>query len=171
MSRRERVLIALMGGAVTYGMVVYLLPDTSAPAREAAPAVAEEQARAFATMSSERLGAVTCAPRVSFAEACMGRPWTNSPFALLPGEVAVASADAADAAEPAGPVRFSGYVTMDGRRLAVLNGRAYGVGARVADGAYSVVSISENQVVLSREDEGERVVLTLENETKRGGTR
>ncbi len=165
MSRRERVLVALMGGAVAYGMVAYLLPEMSAPARERDPVVAEAEVRAFATTSSERLGAAMSGPQVSFAEACMGQPWTNNPFARLAAEGPVASAG------EAGPVKFSGYVTMDGRHFAVLNGRAYGVGDRVGEGAYSVVSIASHQVVLSRENEGDRVVLMLENETKRGGTR
>jgi hypothetical protein len=167
MSRREKVLVTLMGLAVGCGVVGYLLPAACVSARERAPLASRDEAVEFAVASQARLGEVTCGPQMRHAESQLSTTWTNNPFTPLEAELVPASARRSQVGT------FSGFVSMEGRHYAVLNGRAYGVGARVGTTGYDVVSITPQQVVLRIDDGSETVTLTLtnENENETGGTR
>ena len=167
MSRREKVLVTLMVLAVGGGVVVYLLPAACISLQERAPLASQAQALEFVMASTARLGEVACGPQLRHVESRLSTAWTNNPFIPVEAELAPTPSGRAQV------VTFSGYVSMEGRMYAVLNGRAYGVGDRVGTTGYAVVSIAAQQVVLSRGDGSETVTLTVaeENKNERGGTR
>lgn len=165
MNKRERVIVALMGVTVGYGVLVFLMPSATTSAASSVPELSEANALRFVTEGSAQLDAAACEKEARYIESCLQSTWTNNPFA------AHASIASATAAAPMQPVKFSGYVEMDGQHYAVLDGRSYARGDSIGDGAYTVASIDPEQVVLTVGDGEESVVLTIMNQEKKRGAR
>lgn len=162
MSVREKVFLILMAGAIAYGLYfVAVAPQLDVDRGRAQETKVAMQALVDDMRKELRQSDVPPATRriVRRAE----KPWSEDPFLTgkLPREVAAEEAAAAEALvarddpdpEPReGALRhlYAGFVQMQGKRLAVIDGLEYGVGDELVTGDAVVEAITPMQVVLRR---------------------
>lgn len=160
MSLREKIFLVLMAGAIVYGLYfVAVAPQVDADRGRAQETKAAMQALVDDMRKELKQSDVPPATRriVRRAE----KPWSEDPFLTgkLPQEVAAEEAAAAAALvavvdpEPEeGVLRhfYAGFIEMQDRRLAVIDGLEYDVGDELVTGDAVVEAIAPMQVVLRR---------------------
>lgn len=135
MSVREKIILALATVSLLYGAYEFFLkPPVS---EQQAPADQGEPLPSFIN----RISAESTEGRLSATEIQTIRqaqqPWPDRFQApSLPPPVFEQ------------PPVYSGFITMGKRKLAIVDGREYGVGERLEDGAYMVKEITPDHIVI-----------------------
>lgn len=158
MSKREKILLALMGLALVVGLAVYF----GSGAAKKGPAGPERTAAGIA----EQAGAIAKgveAYRVSDRDAqiiaIMAKPWKAGAFSDRSMDFKAA---AEEVQRPQMP-RFTGYVELGKHRLAVIDGLEYQEGDELEGGAFVVAEIHQDHVILKGVARNNRVRLAYED--------
>lgn len=154
MKKREQILLLLMGLALVYGVYSLVFDGRQPPAQTSGQSNAEQiLGNIQASLKEPEAG-----PSL-LAALAVDRPWVRDPFEER------RRVDQPAGAVQAGPqLAYTGYLDIGALRLAIINGREYGLGERI-DGAGLVVrAISPKNVVLRGGGQADLVVPLVENQ-------
>jgi len=157
MKTRERVLIVLMVSAVGYGALHYLTMVHDSLSAEDTPASTDKLTLQFVKESHARIESCSLNAHAKYAEEQIVAPWLINPFAE---GVAVAVVKMVAVA----PVTYTGYMDVDGQLFALINGRSYKKGCKLADSTYSILSIESSRVVLNDNKSNKTVIVEIKDE-------
>ncbi|MGD8366429.1 MAG: hypothetical protein PVG78_02205 [Desulfobacterales bacterium] len=162
MSNREKIILALMGIAILYGAYTYLGPTEQG----ASPAQSGKEMEA---LNAYVLGIAGSLPRLSLSDtekyvmASAVARWPEEPFlrTRLPE-----SRDVSGTGKPMQPedldVVYTGYVEMNSRRLAIINGKEYAPGDALEFSGYVVRRIDPAKVELGIAGSDKTVTIPIE---------
>lgn len=160
MNTREKVLIGLMALAIGYGLFHLLRPDPPRGVEEQTSEHAREEAMQFATESRERLERVALGAAQQHAESRIAMAWSGNPFAERSTAVPLET-------RATQPVKYSGYLNVDAKPFALIDGHAYQPGEFLKDSPYRVSSITAEQVVLDSMDGNKSLTVKIEEDSTR----
>ena len=163
MTTREKIILGVAAAALIYGGITVALPKASnASHRDATNRQVEAlRRRVEKTQRELQTNALTRA-EVRVLENAVS-DWPASPFREGPVVAAGAKTNAL-------AIVYAGYLNMNGKRLAVVNGAEYRVNDLLKSGDFVVESIEPEKVVLSRLAGGAKLVVPIETqEPKREG--
>jgi hypothetical protein len=159
-SKREKIILAIMAFAFAWGIFNFVRnakkPDDKPPAQ---PTDIQSMEQLAASTSGLQTTAYTDTIRAILEKA--GSAWDLNPFAAL--------AAGTTAVQQSGQPQFvySGFALMQGRKIAIINGREYRKGDKLPFGDYVVESIDTNSVTLRNSTDGkEESIEKVEQTTK-----
>jgi len=138
-SKRERILLGVMGAAILASAVYLLWPSAAPPSPEMTPQKLEESRKA-AEAQLQALERVKLSNREMHAVTNSQEPWPRDPLAPRPPDP--------ETAVDKDKFHYTGFVRIGDRKLAVINGREYQVGEQLETGGFEVVEITPSEVVL-----------------------
>ena len=161
MSRREKIILALMGLAIVYGAYTYLWPSGKETSRSAG------QSRE--ALNGYVMGIVAALPQMALTEtekyaiASAINRWPEDPFLRITLSETASAGRAEDTitAEEL-DLRYTGYIEMGGSRLAILNGREYAAGEELDLPGYVLQQIDPAKVVIGAKGTNQTVAIPLE---------
>ncbi len=163
MSRREKIIVGLMFVAIAFG--AYLLlgggrPQTPGAAK--APTADASDLAGYIAAVNLKIEALDKKGRDLYALAKAGSAWTHDPFlrSTLPAETRANAKSDATGTET--PMRYTGFIEIAGRRLAVINGLEYGPGERIDASGHTVKDIGPTHVRLIGAAGGAEIRVALE---------
>jgi hypothetical protein len=162
MTKREKIILSLVAVAVVYGLFALV---SGLPRRGGAVAGAES-ARSQTEVSLAETRAAVAEGNLTDAERCVldraQGAWVATPFIADP-EATVPSA-APELPPSAVPPRhrYSGYLDVAGRRMAIVDGREYRVGEEMLTGQTVVETIEADKVVLRRKRDGAALTVPVD---------
>lgn len=148
MSKREKIIVLLMIGAILYGGYEFFWAS-SAGNKVENPAEKEKVLNKFVTDVADKLRKKDISVTDKYVIARAKDEWTQDPF--LPTLMKLKPAESKEVEEEAAPkpsFKYSGYMEMGKRRLAIINGMEYATGDKLEPGGYRVKSISPAMVEL-----------------------
>lgn len=164
MGKREMIIMGVMAVVILYAAFDYLTPKKKIPGMNTAQKTAElktfvnDLTGGLGKDSSKNLGTLI----FSRAE----KDWTQDPF--LDGktykswtQVKTAAAKEAGAAPPKVEFVYSGYLEVDRKRMAIINGMEYGEGDDLDAKGYVLKSVSPSSVVIENRGIGATINLPL----------
>ena len=181
MSNREKIIVLLMVAAIGYAAYALFISPAS-KTRVAAPRQSLEEFQTLAKTVSETVAKDDpAAATTAYAVIRAGETWPGDPFlsSAIPVDFGMAEAP------PSGPqisaldtgLNFTGYVKVGSTYMAVINGREYEIGetvlpdtssapagaAKPAVSGFVVRDITEKQVVIAPQGDGNEIILPLED--------
>lgn len=161
MARREMILLAVMGVAIVVGGYLHFFGGVQATTGND-PVVAEaarlqKKVEEYTTQVQAARPGDTDLYRLARAQ----QPWAQGLF--MEGAKA-AVLEAAPVQEDVVVPKFvySGYITVGGSRMAIINGLEYRAGEMVADTRYVLQRVGDSSVVLATADgSGEPLVVSI----------
>ncbi|KUG29377.1 hypothetical protein ASZ90_000731 [hydrocarbon metagenome] len=157
MTKREKMLLGIMGTAVIVGVGMFLMPGSGRvglpKGQDAAVTVAKSNAEAQAKMVKD---AGASALEAQVADMAL-RPWNTTVFYDKPLDIQ--SETVRDASMPA----YTGYVEVGALRLAIIDGYEYREGDELETGSFLVEQITPPQVTLRGIDNGKFVRLPYQD--------
>jgi len=157
MTKRERMLLGIMGAAVIAGAGMFLMPGPGRvglpKGQDAAVTVAKSNAEAQAKMVKEA-GASPLEAQV--ADMAL-RPWNTRVF--YDKSLDIRGDTARDTSMPV----YTGYVEVGALRLAIIDGYEYREGDELETGGFLVEQITPPQVTLRGIDNGKFVRLPYQD--------
>jgi hypothetical protein len=168
LSKREKLIVSLVGVTALLALFVLLLPakgtGTAAPLEKQAAALNDFSAQIALKVAQNGISNFEAA-----AIERVVRPWQADPFIDLPSQYSDAERDltnpAAGETAEAAELTYSGYMQMGQRKLAIINGLEYEVGEHLADyPSMALQNISSSQVVFVQTDKRGDIVLHIEEE-------
>jgi hypothetical protein len=162
MSTREKIILALMTLAILYGGYTYLGSSEEG-------ASTTQPGRDMEALNAYVLGIAGSMPQLSLSEtekyvmASAVARWPEDPFlrAQVPEPQQAVEADEPTRREEL-KAAYTGYIEMDGRRLAIINGREYAPGEELEVSGYVVRRIDPGKVELAISGTNETVVIPIE---------
>lgn len=162
MSKREKIILVLMGIAVLYGAFEYLWPS----GQNAGP---EQSRKSTEELNTYVAGIAASLPQASasktdkYAIASAAAQWTQDPFL----QVRVPEKQDTMQSEetiPAGEInlRYTGYIEMGSTRLAIINDREYSPGEELELSGYVLLDVDASSVRIGRKGSNQTVVIPLE---------
>lgn len=152
MTTREKIIVGMAVLALGYGGIELFLP-------QAKSAAVPPQAQALEGLNTF-IAKIADATKAGTAEANADvmrkaeSPWKQNPFLKIakaapeaPPAAAAARSDKAPE-RPKPNLKYTGYIDMGERRLAIINGLEYETGDQVEPGDFRIKSILPNKVVL-----------------------
>ena len=162
MSKREKIIIALMLLSVIYGAYSLFFESavkkTKSPISKKSPAALD----GFVAEIAQNLVGKGQSDTGEYVLARAEAGWEKDPF--LESELNLTVADEADAVDPAvieSMFIYSGYLKMGKRGMAIINDMEYEVGEELENLGYLVKKITPTQVVLGIADSKKEFVLLL----------
>jgi hypothetical protein len=163
--KREMIIIGVMAVVILYAAFDFLTPKKKAPGMDTAQKTAElktfvnDLTAGLGKDSSKNLGTLI----FSRAE----KDWTQDPF--LEGKTykswteVKASAKETGAAAPKVEFVYSGYLEVNRKRMAIINGTEYGEGDGLEIKGYVLKSVSPSSVVIENRGIGATINLPLQD--------
>lgn len=183
MTRREKIIVGAMAAAVLYAGYVWFFSGGEVAANGRQTSVDRGQLESIIKQTDKAVADGRPSDLELYKIAQAEEEWTADPFYKRPDRPeSAASEKTADD----GPqvlkrdFRYSGYVAMGKRRLAVINGMEYAVGEQLEDEGYFVVEISPKRVIIEHRVNGAatgRVIVPISesmnffNVNEAGGTK
>jgi hypothetical protein len=166
MSNREKGILVFMAIAVLYGIYSFFLASSPKP-------VAVNRGKSIDDIT-QFIGEVTDSLKEDSSEkntyvlAQAKAQWTQDPF--LPARALTAKSDIVVETLPGASseevsYRYSGYIKMGNRKLAIINGLEYELGNELKQGGKVVKEIGPMQIVIGNPNEDNNLTLLLD-ETK-----
>jgi hypothetical protein len=152
-----RIIIALLIAALL-GALYWLWPLSLPQSPNIAAKKELVEAKTLSAQLVENLKREALSDRERHILERAGADWRRNPFEgqrTAPPRQTTGTAPAS----PSSPYVYSGYMEVDKKRLAIINGMQYQVGDRVESGKYVIRSIEPEKVVV--EDSGRREQLVL----------
>ena len=146
-SKREQIILGLMGAAVLAAGLYLLWPSKEPPPQRMTEQTMKDNLKA-AEDQLQSLDRIKLSPREVHAVTGSQEPWPADPMAPKPPE--------REAQVDRQQFQYTGFVRVGERSLAVINGREYQVGEQLETGGFEVAQISPEAVVLrslQRKDE------------------
>jgi len=157
MSKREQIILAAVLVALLYAAYTFY----SGPSSQKTNVAAEKElagVKALSTQLSDELKKDSLTDNERYILERAEAEWSTDPFLEKKLSSAPVSARGAAGAQSNDFV-YSGYLEVNQRRLAVINGMEYVVGEQLESGGYIVKSIDPEKVIL--EDIGKGGQITL----------
>lgn len=155
---KPRVMIFALLGIALSGTAYWFLPSFLPPSTHVASERQPGETKPPSAQLSEELKRDALTHKERYILERAAADWPRDPFekpkAPVPREIT-----AGKTATPAVTYVYSGYVEVDKKRLAIINGMQYQVGDQLESGRYAVRSIENEKVVL--EHVGKSGVLIL----------
>ncbi len=149
LNKREKIILAITCLAAVSAGISVLLPQRATPPRTSG--TAGEKAERVAAEAAESLARYRL---TAFERALMEKArqaWPVMPF--LPAEPPAPTTQPTVGQDPletdGAEFRFTGYLALGDRQLAVVNGREYAVGETIMGSTYKVYRISPTRAVLT----------------------
>lgn len=139
MSKRERIILGCMGAAILVALAYLVWPSASPPSPEMTPEKLADSKKAGETQL-QALERIKLTPKETQAVTGSQEPWPQDPMAPKPPEP--------QASVDRDKFRYTGFVRVGERSLAVINGREYQVGEQLESGGFEVIEITPEAVVL-----------------------
>ncbi|MCF8050020.1 MAG: general secretion pathway protein GspB [Desulfobacterales bacterium] len=162
MNKREKIILVLMGLAVLYGAFEYLWPsgESAAPGQKKQ---STEELSAYVTGIAASLPQMSVSKAEKYAIASAAAKWTQDPFlqVRLPEKQDQAETEETISAEEFN-LRYTGYIEMGANRIAIINGREYGIGEFLKETPYRLKDISPNRVLIQADNQEKSFVLPIE---------
>ena len=139
MSKRERIILGVMGAAILVSLIVLVWPSAAPPSPEMTPQkLADSKKAAEAQLAA--LERIQLTAREIHTVTGAQEPWPRDPLGAKPPEP--------EAQVDRDKFRYTGYVRVGERSLAVINGREYQTGEQLESGGFEVGAITPEAVVL-----------------------
>lgn len=155
-SKREKMILGSAAAAVIWG-VCALIPSpakgSQQPAANAGMTVVKEFIAGLDALIKEN----SPPDKIEYAIRAAESEWGGDPFSKTDGEAAAAL----PGAKPAGGFDYSGYLEMNNRRLAVIDGVEYEAGELLEGDGYKVKDIFPYMVVVESIAEGKEIKINL----------
>ncbi len=172
MTTREKIIVGLMCLTIVYGANELIGGRKPKPAEPVPARPAMQDLRTFVADISRKLmdGKVTEQHRHLIRQATAG--WMKDPYIVstlpLKSKLAPETTEKQSArTQQRMEIMYTGFLDMDGVRIAIINGSEYTTGEALDTLGYYVKSISAKRVVLGRSDGLEMIELPLQ-ETEAG---
>lgn len=165
MSNREKIILVLMGLAVLYGAYTYLWPSgDNAPPGQAKKST--EELNTYVLGIAASLPQMTLTKTEKYVIASAGAQWPENPFLTVRMPEKEPPRPEEEEPIPAEELnlRYTGYVEMSGRRLAVVNGIEYAVGEWLKDVGYKIARIDPKQVIIESKNQ-RQFILPIEEDS------
>lgn len=161
MEKREKIILALAGLAVVIGGGVLIADFGSGPEPPAALVAAPSEA--IRREITDGLPRLTIGEQERAATRALNRPWLVDPFyfrsANGPGEVA--------GDDDGQFFRYTGYVEMGGRRLAIINGREFMENEALEIAGHRLRRIYPDRVLIAVDARDTLMIIPFEEEEGR----
>lgn len=140
-------LIVVLLGAVLSGASFWLLSAPVPQSSQSAPGKTSDDAKALTAQLSEELTRDTLSHKQRYILERAAADWPRDPFER-PGPTASRETAPSTTPAPATSYAYSGYVEVDKKKLAIINGMQYQVGDPLESGRFAIRSIDSEKVVL-----------------------
>lgn len=138
-SRREKILLAVMGAAIVVAAGYLFWPSTAPPPSVMTPQqLAESKTAGEAQLQA--LEKIQLSDREIHAVKNAQQPWPLDPLTVRPPDP--------EAQVDRDKFQYTGFVRVGQMALAVINGREYQTGEQLESGGFEVVEITPEAVVL-----------------------
>ena len=163
MEKRQMIILGVMAIAVLYAAFVYLAPQKKIPGADMAQKTAE--LKTFVTDLTAGLGKDSSKNLGTLIFSRAEREWTQDPFldsrAYKSWTQAKVTAKEAGAAAPKIEFVYTGYIEVDRKRMAIINGMEYREGEGLDTKGYVLKSVSPSNVVIENRGIGATVNVPL----------
>lgn len=149
MTKREQIIVTIMVLVICYGVYSFLFDSKKVKAPQ--PVDTQALEKTVIDVGLQFKGGLTPAETARLQKAQVS--WERDPFYARKQGVGLFSRFAVAQKEETGPdVRFSytGFVTMGGKKVAVINGREYEEGEQLETEGYFAEVIQPNKVTIVR---------------------
>ena len=155
MGAREKILVGLMVLAVLYGAFELLIgpPEKSGPDEKSGQEI--ESARKMAEKIDTRIDRAQLTAIQKNTLKLAAQQWERDPFYVLPEEKSLAANDSGSRGN-FGSLKYTGYLEVGDRKMAIINGVEYRMGERLEKGSGVVKQITPGRVIIESERTGER---------------
>jgi hypothetical protein len=161
MSSREKIIVVVVALCAAYGLFDFLRRQFRGT--DPSVAIQEQAAKLSAFIDETRAGlqAAKLTPVENRVIERANRNWASNPFFQRQEEVATAAVPGT--AEPqARPFRYTAFLSVGDKRMAIVDGMEYGAGDTVAGSRCVVQSIEPDKLVLLRTNDQARVEILAE---------
>ena len=155
MTKRERVLVWAMGGAVVWVGVSFGLDSIQSTGGAAKARQQEAAIRAFAEAQRAKMVPLRLQAQEKRVLDQAVAEWAGSPFIDR-------VTDAQPLAGRPAPLLYTGFIQLGAHQIAILNGREYQVSDPVGTGDFRVEDIQPDHVVLISGSGGRRMTIALQ---------
>ena len=161
MGKREKVLLALMAVAISYGAFeLFYSPPARDPVTQDTVNVGEVQEMSAAI--SRSLQESELDEEESYVLQAAAARWEKNPFHIWPDPGDEVMVEIDEEIEPDlihETLAYSGYLEMGGTRLAVINNTEYRKGEKLEQGNLTVLNIAPGSVTLRSEINGQEYTI------------
>ncbi len=162
MSKREKIILVLMSLAVLYGAFEYLWPsgESAAPGPNRQ---STEELNAYVAGIAASLPQMSVSKTEKYAIASAAAKWTQDPFLKI-RPLEKQDQEGSEETIPAEEfnLQYTGYIEMGANRIAIINGREYGIGEFVKDTPYRLKEIYSNRVLVQADNQKTSYILPIE---------
>ena len=160
MGKREKILVILMVAVLAYG-AFELLYTSMDEVEETDPHQEVREAQQISESMRQALeeAGVTGAQQQVLESAALD--WPRELFHEFPEDELVTE-EVREEEEDIGPFRYSGYIEMGDRKMAIINSREYGTGEELKDEQARVLEITSQEVLLESLGTGQRISVPYE---------
>jgi hypothetical protein len=163
MGKRQMITLGVMAIAIFYAAFVYLAPQKKIPGVDTTQKTAE--LKTFVTDLTAGLGKDSSKNLGTLIFSRAEREWTQDPFldsrAYKSWSQVKVTAKEAGAAAPKIEFVYSGYLEVDRKRMAIINGMEYREGEGLDTKGYVLKSVSPSNVVIENRGIGATVNVPL----------
>lgn len=163
MGKRQMIILGVMAIAILYAAFVYLAPQKKIPGADTAQKTAE--LKTFVTDLTAGLGKDSSKNLGTLIFSRAEREWTQDPFlesrTYKSWTQAKATAKETGAAAPKIEFVYSGYIEVNRKRMAIINGMEYREGAGLDAKGYVLKSVSPANVVIENRGIGATINVPL----------
>jgi hypothetical protein len=164
MSNREKIIVALMVLSVSYG--AYILFFSTPPKSKIVSSVGDRQLEVlntFITKVADKTKSGLSKEQAYILQKAQAE-WKQDPFVQLrPKKV---EEDTGPAPVLDARVRYTGFLQMGDRRLAIISGMEYETGDRLESGGFIIRSIFPNRVMVSPPGKNKKLMILPMDETE-----
>ena len=154
MTKRERILVWGMGGAIVWVVASLGLDSVRDAAGSAQARRQQDEIRVFVEAQRAKIAPLKLKPLETFALDQASGPWADTPFIDR-------AADPQSRESGGGRFLYTGFIQIGAQRFAIVNGREYQEDDPVGSGDFRVESIQPDQVTLISRTGGRRMTLAL----------
>lgn len=161
MEKRQKILLGLMVAVLVWGGYVQFFDTADGP--EKATQMDQAQARREVTKAVQRIGKLAGQVKVAEVElervALAAQPLDALPFYASQQSFYLADAGQNEIRTDFSEYKYNGYMDVDGKIFAIINGMEYTVGEELESSGFFIKSINRSFVVIEHADDvGQRVV-------------
>lgn len=162
MSKREQIILIIMGLAILAGGYIFLFTGSSGTGRVDSEKKLKELNR-FVSDVAKSLSRKDLSGKETYVLDRASAKWAKDPF-LEKAELSPESRKdiEIDTSAIAKSFSYSGYLEMGNRKLAVINGMEYEIGEELGRAGYIVKSIFPTMAVIGPAGENIEITLSLE---------
>ena len=157
MGIREKILILLMAGVIGYGVFDFTMTKIRKSSMNNRVSEVRAEVEQLESTTKGQVDAAALAPREVELLGRLLIPWTKDLFVetlYAPAKVdepEVPTNAAGELVMPEPKYRYTGYLNIDGKMIAMINGSDFQVGDLLNDKLYRVETIDAESVALKRE--------------------